>query len=360
MTDVNNSPTPIRSAQVVLNCESLQPNLDFFLERLGFRLDYISPADAPRRAKLSGHGLRIELRRAVPERASVLCIETDDAELTRLAEHGICAPNGTHIEILPSDVPMHVPALEEQLVISRLREGADWGVGRAGMRYRDLIPSRLGGRYIASHIQIEEGGPVPDSVHYHRIRFQMIFCVKGWVRVAYEDQGEPQLLEAGDCFLQPPEMRHRVLESSAGLEVVEIACPAEHDTWIDHDMSLPTGKLQPQRDFGGQRFVFHKASQAGWVNEELQGLESQDLGIAKATDNLASVRVLRSTAQGLNISQPAGFEFLFLYVLKGELECVAEGQQAFTLADGDSVSLPPNESSALNPGDGAEWLEVRL
>ena len=37
------------------------------------------------------------------------------------------------------------------------------------MLYRDLIPSRLGGRYIASHITIAEGGPVADWVHFHRI-----------------------------------------------------------------------------------------------------------------------------------------------------------------------------------------------
>jgi hypothetical protein len=32
--------------------------------------------------------------------------------------------------------------------------------GRAGMDYRDLLPGRLGGRYIASHIRIASGGPV--------------------------------------------------------------------------------------------------------------------------------------------------------------------------------------------------------
>ena len=56
-------------------------------------------------------------------------------------------------------------------------------VGRAGMEYRDLIPDRLGGRFIASHIRITDGGPVPDSVHFHDIGFQVIVCRAGWVRV---------------------------------------------------------------------------------------------------------------------------------------------------------------------------------
>ena len=46
------------------------------------------------------------------------------------------------------------------------------------MRYRDLIP-RLGGRFIASHILIDQGGPVSDYVHFHSVRFQMIYCHNG-------------------------------------------------------------------------------------------------------------------------------------------------------------------------------------
>ena len=130
------------------------------------------------------------------------------------------------------------------------------------MQYRDLIPSRLGGRFIASHIRIPDGGPVPDYVHFHHIRFQMIYCKAGWARLVYEDQGEPFLFHAGDCVLQPPEIRHRVLEASDGLEVIEIGCPAVHETFADHAMTLPTPHLLPERDFGGQRFVRHVAAKA--------------------------------------------------------------------------------------------------
>jgi hypothetical protein len=42
---------------------------------------------------------------------------------------------------------------------------------------------------IASHIRIPDGGPVPDMVHFHKVGFQLIFCIKGWVDVVYEDQG---------------------------------------------------------------------------------------------------------------------------------------------------------------------------
>ncbi len=136
-------------------------------------------------------------------------------------------------------------------------------IGRAGMHYRDLIPDRLGGSIIASHIRIPDGGPVPDMVHYHKVGFQLIFCIKGWVDVVYEDQGPPIRLTAGDCFIQPPEIRHRVLEASDGIEVIEIGVPAEHVTAIDHEMTLPTPHLRPDREWQGQRFVHQRGRGGG-------------------------------------------------------------------------------------------------
>ncbi|HMT09870.1 MAG TPA: hypothetical protein PKA82_17930, partial [Pyrinomonadaceae bacterium] len=79
----------------------------------------------------------------------------------------------------------------------------EWHNGRAGMMYRDLIPGRIGGKVIASHIKLLEDGPVADYVHYHKVEFQMIYCLKGRIEVVYEDQGPPFWLEPGDCVVQP-------------------------------------------------------------------------------------------------------------------------------------------------------------
>lgn len=138
-------------------------------------------------------------------------------------------------------------------------ETPNWVAGRAGMMYRDLLPDRLGGKVIASQIRITDGGEVRDSVHYHKIAFQIIYCLKGAIRVVYEDQGEPFWLRPGDCVLQPPEIRHRVLEAEAGSEVLEITSPAEHETWFDHRTTLPTAEIKHDRDFNSQRFVRYVA-----------------------------------------------------------------------------------------------------
>jgi len=37
-------------------------------------------------------------------------------------------------------------------------------------------------------VEFGASGPVPDYVHFHRVRFQCIFCYKGRVKVVYEGQ----------------------------------------------------------------------------------------------------------------------------------------------------------------------------
>ncbi len=143
----------------------------------------------------------------------------------------------------------------------------EWIMGRAGMEYRDLIPDRIGGKVIASHIRLTEGGEVPDYVHYHKVDFQMIYCKRGRIKVVYEDQGEPFWLETGDCVLQPPEIRHRVLECTAGAEVIEVSMPAEHETWVEHTITLPNGTINKDRIFGTQPFIRKTAVSSSEIHD---------------------------------------------------------------------------------------------
>jgi quercetin dioxygenase-like cupin family protein len=236
-------------------------------------------------------------------------------------------------------------------VVTRARESDDrWIEGRAGMRYLDVVPGRQGGRLIASRIQIEHAGPVPDYVHFHRVRFQMIFCTRGWVRVVYEDQGPPFVLSAGDCVLQAPEIRHRVLESSANLEVLEIGSPAHHETFADHDLALPTSATRPERLFGGQRFVHHRAASAVWRPSQRGGFEARDTGIADATSGLADVRVLRSDrAEARDVIEPCAHdgELVFGFVLAGGVTLRAHGSEDATLVESDSFVVPRAMRHAL-------------
>jgi quercetin dioxygenase-like cupin family protein len=233
--------------------------------------------------------------------------------------------------------------------------------GRAGMEYRDLIPDRLGGRVVASHIRINKGGEVADYVHYHKLRFQMIYCKSGSIQVVYEDQGPPFVLQPGDCILQPPGIRHRVLESTAGAEVIEVSSPAEHETWTDHDLELPTHEIKSERYFAGQRFVRHVAANANWIRCE--GYEYTDTGIAGATQDVADVRIIRLRA-GIDLrEQRIKLQCRteqFNFVLIGSVSFMMSGKQVLDLAENDSCVLPATDGYEIVASGGCEILQVTL
>lgn len=199
---------------MIIVCDDLHTEIASY-QANGYRLDMIFPADAPRQAIVSK-----------PAIASVVQLRSENTR---------------------GKAPAAV-------------DGSDWHAGRAGMMYRDLIPDRVGGKVIASHIKLVSEGQVADQVHYHKVDFQMIYCLKGRIRVVYEDQGPPFWMETGDCVVQPPEIRHCVLECTAGAEVLEVSMPAEHETWIDHNLKLPNKTIDPDREFNGQRFVLTRGS----------------------------------------------------------------------------------------------------
>jgi len=350
----------IEAAEIVLPCTELNETLAFFTDRLGFRVETILPADAPTTAVVSGYGLRLRLLLGASGSASVLRLLCRDPATLASGATELVAPNGSRIELVDANPPLVVPPEQQSFVLTRLGEGTDWKAGRAGMQYRDLISNRQGGRFIASHIRIPNGGPVPDYVHFHKIRFQMIFCYKGWVRVVYEDQGPPFLLRAGDCVLQPPEIRHRVLASSPGLEVIEIGSPAVHGTFADHGLELPTERVNPLRNFGGQRFVRHQAETATWLPWRLKGT-ARDFGIAEATNGLAGVRVARPCQGQAPKLLSHSAEFVFLFVLSGEMRLLREGEGPLRMVSGDSCVVPAGLAHALaDCSSDLELLDVSL
>ncbi len=348
----------ITGAELILPAPEWQATIDFFLDALGFQLDSIAPADDPVIAQLSGYGIHLYLNRDHQGSPASIKLHSDTAR------PDLIAPNGTRIQFGPAQSSMILPALKPSLSIQRLQDNhSKWNIGRAGMQYRDLIPDRQGGRFIASHIRIPKGGPVPDNVHYHDIRFQMIYCYRGWVKLVYEDQGEPFVMQAGDCVLQPPMIRHRVLEASDGLEVIEIGCPADHVTYLDHEMDLPTPQKRPKRDFNGQHYHFYNANNAVWQDHSIAGLTASHLGLFSATDGLAEARVLRCIEC---TQEPEGLithdkELAFWFVLQGNLELQLPQQPTQSLSTGDAVVIPADMHFALQRfSSDLELLEVSL
>jgi len=349
-------------AQIVLPTKDLSKEMDFF-SQIGFRLYNIFPDDSPEVAVMIGHGLSIRLdKNAKSSSPMTIHLLTDDPNRFGDGKEEFVAPNGTVLKILPKSYEVVYPPTQHKYEVRHLKDKEPWVIGRAGMLYRDLIPDRLGGGIMASHIRIPDGGPVPDMVHFHTIGFQLIYCYSGWVKLVYEDQGPPFILEAGDCVTQPPEIRHRVLEASDNLEVIEIGVPAQHMTSIDHKMELPTKDYRPDREFQGQRFCHHKSKDAIWTPWRINGFEYRETGINEATNGVASVHVARPAVIPSNqefLSHDT--DILFTFVLRGEMELTAEGHSSNKLHEGDAYVIPPHMKYALtNCSNKLELLEVSL
>ena len=359
---------PNWNAQLVLNCPSLNEMINFFKDELKFRVDTIYPADDPSTAIMSGYGMCIRLERsdlAVSDSCCTIRLSSIDSNVTRDEKTEKVAPNGTKIELVRSSPNIFIPELVSSFVVSKLDSTTRWIRGRAGMEYRDLIPGRQGGRFIASHIRILDGGPVPDQVHYHHVRFQLIYIYKGWVRLVYQDQGSSFILKHGDCVLQPPTIRHRVLESSPGLEVIELACPAVHDTHLDHTMELPNKNISSNLYYGGQRFVKYIAENDAveWEPWRITDFQCRRMGIGDATAGLGEMRFVRAKKfieSNPNCYQHSG-EFVFMFILNGTLTITIVGEKDVQLSTGDACVLKENQTySFLHWSDELQLLEVTL
>lgn len=338
----------VQAAEVCLPSPNLAADLAFFTGSLGFRLDTIFPADDPAVATLSGHGVRLRLDRGLSIAPGVLRLLCQQPDAFAGGQRELVAPNGVRIEIAEADPPLEVPRAQHAFLVRRLKDNTPWIIGRAGMQYRDLIPGRLGGSIIASHIRIPDAGPVPDMVHYHTVGFQLIYCYRGWVRLVYEDQGPPFVLGADDCVIQPPRIRHRVLEASENLEVIEIGVPAEHITTVDHDMELPTPTVNPGRVFDGQTFCRSEADQAVWRPWRLKGYEARETGIGSATGGVASVQVARALGSSHGQVTSHTSDILFTFVLSGSATLTGDKQGAHPLTEGDAFVIPPDLRTSLS------------
>ena len=351
----------VEAAECRLPSMDLSADLAFFTGVLGFRLDTIVPADDPEVVTLSGYGLRLRLERGADVAAGVLRLLCRDPGAVAGGVRELTAPNGVRVELAEADPPLEVPKTAHAFLVRHLVDNTPWVIGRAGMQYRDLIPGRLGGSIIASHIRIPDAGPVPDMVHYHAVGFQLIYCYRGWVRLVYEDQGPPFILSADDCVIQPPRIRHRVLEASENLQVIEVGVPAVHVTTVDHDMTLPTPRIDSDRRFNGQTFCRSLAAAAVWTPWRLEGFEARDTGIAVATGGVASVLVARpARPAGGQVTSHTG-DILFTFVLSGSVTLRGEGQGAHTMAEGDAFVIPPHLKTCLSDAsDDLRLLEVAL
>lgn len=337
-------------ALCVLPTSDLHADISFFTGSVGFELVAIWPSAEPHSAELHGHGLHLLIDRRHRADPPVIVINTDEPPPETLT-----SPGGAVIrwQAYREQAPQLIekPCME----VCSLRS-SEWTRGRAGTQTRDLLPSRLRGAMVATHIRIPNGGPVDDRVHYHNAGFQLVFCVRGWIKLAYEDQGDPITLHPGDCVAQPPKIRHKVIETSNGLEVIEISVPAEHVTTIDNELKLPSSKVNTHRLFEGQRFCHHQVASGKWQPHRLPGFASCDTGVSAASAAKAGVKLLRAASKLPAYKAVHDADVLFSYVLAGSVRVNRQ-----LMVAGDAFVVPPKDEITLADwSDDLHVLEVSL
>ncbi|MEO0481323.1 MAG: hypothetical protein AAF196_17785 [Planctomycetota bacterium] len=326
----------LAQGEVLVGVEDLERSLPSWIEDGPFDLVAIWPADRPSVAIVRGFGLDLRLDESIEVRP--LSIAVDERELEAPIEL-----NRVRFEPTPDPrtqpIDDQLPENQPELRLSRGNES--FVVGRAGMEYQDLLPKRHGGRFVVSRIRVGVDGPVPDFVHRHHIRGQLLICTAGRVRVVYENQGEPIWMEAGDAFLQPSGIRHRVLESEGGLEVIELGCPAVHATEIEHEFDLPNDEVDAARRWAGQRFSYSRERDGDYVSVE-GGFERHRTEVLEASDGYCDLSWWRADSDGSVGFLACDAELTLLHVVEGGVRIAGEALQ-----EGDSIVLPPSDPLEL-------------
>lgn len=121
---------------------------------------------------------------------------------------------------------------KQTFVASHLDPAAFDGGLRSYAKYRDLGIAAATKGLARAHV-IKMVPPCDPAVvskrHYHDVEFQMIYVLKGWIKGEYEGAGEVTMRE-GSCWLQPPRIKHTVLDYSDDCELLEIILPADFGT----------------------------------------------------------------------------------------------------------------------------------
>ena len=128
--------------------------------------------------------------------------------------------------------PRRAGVKRQTFVVSHHRE-EDFAAGlRVYAHYRDLGMAKATAGMVQAHV-IRFIPPCRQEqvskLHYHEVHLQMVYVLNGWIKTEFEGAGA-HVMRPGSCWLQPPRIKHRVLDYSDDCEVLEIVLPADFNT----------------------------------------------------------------------------------------------------------------------------------
>ena len=124
------------------------------------------------------------------------------------------------------------PKAKQSFLAKHERE-EDFDAGlRSYAKYRDLALAKATGGMVQAHV-IRMVPPCDPKVvskwHHHDVELQFIYVLNGWIKNEFQGQGV-HTMKKGTCWLQPPKIKHRVLDYSPDCELLEVVLPADFDT----------------------------------------------------------------------------------------------------------------------------------
>jgi mannose-6-phosphate isomerase-like protein (cupin superfamily) len=123
---------------------------------------------------------------------------------------------------------------DSSFVVTHARDATFERGLRSFFAYRDLGITHATGARVTAHVIRASGKDFSGQPHLHKLDFQMVYVLKGWIEFEYENEGVVRLTE-GSCVYQPPGIRHREIAHSDDIEMLEIVMPGEFETEsVDH------------------------------------------------------------------------------------------------------------------------------
>lgn len=101
---------------------------------------------------------------------------------------------------------------------------------RPWFKYRDLgVAAASCGLMRAQIMSTSDGRSEPTGWHHHVCEGQLVYVIKGWVDLSFED-GTSIRLKAGETLYIPGGLRHAETATSKELEIFEVSVPGEIGT----------------------------------------------------------------------------------------------------------------------------------
>ncbi len=101
---------------------------------------------------------------------------------------------------------------------------------RSFFKYRDLGVTRASDGWMRAQVMSAVTGMTqPTGWHYHVCDGQLVYALKGFVELEFED-GTQCRLEAGDSCFIPGGLKHNEIRTSNDVEILEVCLPANMGT----------------------------------------------------------------------------------------------------------------------------------